>query len=363
MLPSFHELSLQQLSIEAPGERSARANARRRSARRRSFYLTRDRARENADDLCAICQEQLEDETPKRELPCAHQFHEACIHLWLIRAPICPTCKSPAPRTREEEEEAETLAAAELAAEFQMASVPERFFMALDADRIDLLTSMLETEVLPLETLGIALLEASRSGNLNVVRLIVRSRTMSEEILSRALEEASLYGHAAVVRMLVMAGPIKIVSIGTSLKDASRYGHKAVVRRLLSAKSALPLETIIKSLGSAVKNGHAAIVTLILATELIPESEIIHLIMVATIMNDEDVVSRFLVNSSEDLRILRLPLTWAANHGYKEIVEILLNTKGISKEVLNEAREAATNGGNTEIVALVDAYTTSDSAL
>lgn len=365
MLPSFHELSLQQLSIGPHGERFALSNQRRRNSQRRSFYTTRAWARDN---ICTICQEQLGDGTQKRELTCNHQFHEACISSWLLRSATCPLCNASVTRTEEEEAAAEVLAEEEQAQvviqalrEWDAASAPERFLMAADAVRIDIMTQLLASEDIPSETVAQALLDASREGVVGVVGLIVASRTMTPEVIGPALEAASLDGHAAVVRILVMTGQILVSSIETSLKGASAHGHDEVVRRLLSARSAISQRTLHESLHKAVLGNHTGVVTLILQTNLTSLKANYNLMMVAVILEYNDVLRSFIDNVSFRHARLSIPLVWAAKKGNGGAVRILLGINGLYIKGVIEAQAEATDSGHTEIVALLEAYAASSS--
>ncbi len=43
------------------------------------------------DDVCGICRESIV--TEKKELPCRHSFHNACIESWIMRSNSCPFCR------------------------------------------------------------------------------------------------------------------------------------------------------------------------------------------------------------------------------------------------------------------------------
>ena len=45
-----------------------------------------------ADELCAICHEDMEDKFTLAKLPCGHQFHRSCVEKWLIKELRCPMC-------------------------------------------------------------------------------------------------------------------------------------------------------------------------------------------------------------------------------------------------------------------------------
>lgn len=42
---------------------------------------------------CSVCLEQVVEGEIIRTLPCVHQFHAACIDLWLRQQATCPVCK------------------------------------------------------------------------------------------------------------------------------------------------------------------------------------------------------------------------------------------------------------------------------
>ena len=45
------------------------------------------------DDVCAICQETLENDDEVSTLDCDHIFHTYCIKEWGCYKPECPICK------------------------------------------------------------------------------------------------------------------------------------------------------------------------------------------------------------------------------------------------------------------------------
>lgn len=49
---------------------------------------------ENNKDSCSICLAEFERGEFLKGLPCAHKFHTACIHLWLLQKNQCPNCRS-----------------------------------------------------------------------------------------------------------------------------------------------------------------------------------------------------------------------------------------------------------------------------
>lgn len=44
---------------------------------------------------CSICQTDFALGDDIRILPCAHEFHVACVDQWLLREPACPNCRRP----------------------------------------------------------------------------------------------------------------------------------------------------------------------------------------------------------------------------------------------------------------------------
>jgi len=47
---------------------------------------------EDDEDVCPTCLEEYEEENPKIEGKCGHDFHLACIYEWLERSELCPMC-------------------------------------------------------------------------------------------------------------------------------------------------------------------------------------------------------------------------------------------------------------------------------
>jgi hypothetical protein len=46
------------------------------------------------EGTCAICLDEMQ-QTPVRELPCKHAFHQGCVEEWLVeRSGSCPCCKA-----------------------------------------------------------------------------------------------------------------------------------------------------------------------------------------------------------------------------------------------------------------------------
>ncbi|CAN0929297.1 E3 ubiquitin-protein ligase SIRP1 [Linum grandiflorum] len=59
----------------------------------------------NGEEICTICLDNLE--TPAVEMPCRHQFHEACIVNWLRKSHYCPICRFEMPTEEEMPEDEE----------------------------------------------------------------------------------------------------------------------------------------------------------------------------------------------------------------------------------------------------------------
>lgn len=54
----------------------------------------------DADDnanTCAVCLEDFAAAAQVCRLPCSHQFHKACVEMWLQHCNTCPSCRKPVP--------------------------------------------------------------------------------------------------------------------------------------------------------------------------------------------------------------------------------------------------------------------------
>ena len=45
------------------------------------------------DDICTICQDNIESGEVRRITQCGHYFHRNCIDTWLQGNVLCPTCR------------------------------------------------------------------------------------------------------------------------------------------------------------------------------------------------------------------------------------------------------------------------------
>ena len=43
---------------------------------------------------CCICLNNYDDNSVVVRIPCNHIYHRECIHLWMLRRPTCPFCRS-----------------------------------------------------------------------------------------------------------------------------------------------------------------------------------------------------------------------------------------------------------------------------
>mmetsp|Transcript_43092 Transcript_43092/g.119184 ORF Transcript_43092/g.119184 Transcript_43092/m.119184 type:complete len:352 (+) Transcript_43092:75-1130(+) len=57
---------------------------------------------------CAICRDGFGTDDTLRRLPCAHEFHDSCIVLWLQGNNTCPICRCKMPEASDDEDDEET---------------------------------------------------------------------------------------------------------------------------------------------------------------------------------------------------------------------------------------------------------------
>jgi len=322
MLPSFHELSLQQLSVGPRGERAARADARRRSARLRPFYLTRERVRESADDLCAICQARLEDETPKRELPCGHQFHEACIHPWLLRTPVCPTCRETVPGTEEG------------------ADSGEQLILWARNGQLEDVTHFVNSRAIANDVMDRALWAASRNGRDGVVSFLIQTVAFPEDSIENAVLEAAQQGHAnAMAPLLEAFSPLPDSVIIDAMNVAGEEGYEDVVRLLLEA-DLVPRNqgALIRPALLATQNEHVGVLRLLLATRRVPTREVVGLLMDAAMAGSVRTVRLLLEMRSFHMETIVRAVDYSLRDGHVGVLSLLLEIPGIPLDELTSAR-------------------------
>eukprot|EP00188_Purpureofilum_apyrenoidigerum_P005173 Plantae.Rhodophyta-Purpureofilum_apyrenoidigerum.ctg64703.p1 GENE.Plantae.Rhodophyta-Purpureofilum_apyrenoidigerum.ctg64703~~Plantae.Rhodophyta-Purpureofilum_apyrenoidigerum.ctg64703.p1 ORF type:complete len:295 (-),score=32.57 Plantae.Rhodophyta-Purpureofilum_apyrenoidigerum.ctg64703:335-1219(-) len=54
---------------------------------------------------CVICVESYDQGDELFELPCKHQYHQACVTQWLLKHNTCPICRGPLPEVKEKMKE------------------------------------------------------------------------------------------------------------------------------------------------------------------------------------------------------------------------------------------------------------------
>ena len=142
-----------------------------------------------------------------------------------------------------------------------------------------------------------------------------------------ALINASRGGHAEIVKLLLEAGVNIFSEGGRALTSASALGHAEVVRLLLAAAdSDLPewqFDLYNQSLPPASSNGHVEIVRMLLAAGA-----------------DADAVDGS-------------ALYVASVHGHVEVLRILLEAGAISHAVNDRILERAEKNGHAEVVELL----------
>jgi hypothetical protein len=55
---------------------------------------TREAVKEHLQFICHICLDYFDYGNQVSTLPCAHFYHKACIHKWLVQKRTCPTCRT-----------------------------------------------------------------------------------------------------------------------------------------------------------------------------------------------------------------------------------------------------------------------------
>ena len=59
-----------------------------------------DKESKKNNDLCAICQDDMEDKSKNKILQCNHQFHTECIDKWINMRNLCPICNKKIDNTK-----------------------------------------------------------------------------------------------------------------------------------------------------------------------------------------------------------------------------------------------------------------------
>lgn len=222
---------------------------------------------------------------------------------------------------------------------------------------------------IPLREKNIALLLAAANGHIKIVEALLKSYAnidYTNDNQETVLMKAAAHGHLDVVKKLLEEKRIvlhvnrKDFLSKTALFKAIENGHKDVVKELLK----IPNIEINESYHFiAAKKGYLNILNQLLEIQN-NESIISNCLNLAIIHAHLDIIKELLLNQKninnltrkKQLKVIIPGLLDAAQHGHKEIVKLLLETKAdpnIQNDDTNTPLILAAKHGHTDIVKLL----------